>query len=128
MFDKAEKLNQGKAKTMNTTEMWVFVPDTGARVMVSNLGHLKVIGKKRRMGSRMCELHVDETKNLVCDYKTGVLGWYVFFDRENHFFGREELLRLFPESLLDVDRSRDEEARALKEKTWRDLQAKGVVR
>lgn len=112
---------------MKTIEVWIDVPETGARVQVSNLGHLRVVGKKRRMGSRVCELHVNEAKGLVCDYKSERLGWYVFFDRVNHFFAREELMRMFPESLADIDRSRDDDARALKEKTWRDLQAKGIV-
>lgn len=108
-------------------ECWVDVPQTGARVQVSNFAHLRVVGKKRCFVGKVLCLHVNELKNLICDYKSGELGWYVFFDRKNHFFPRDELMSLFPTSLVEIDHSVDQEAIKFKEKTWQDLKAKGVV-
>lgn len=112
---------------MKETECWVDVPGTGARVQVSNFAHLRVVGKKRLFGRKILSLHVNELKSLICDYKSGSLGWYVFFDRENHFFSRDELMSLFPASFIEIDHARDQEAIKLKEKTWQDLKAKGVI-
>ena len=108
---------------MKTVEMWIDVPDTGSRGMVSNLGHLKVMGKRKRTIKRSYVAYVNEMRPLVCDFKTSRLGWWVFFDGERHFFAREDLMLLFPKEVQDVDRSRDEEAVEIRERNFRDLNA-----
>ena len=105
-------------------ELWIDVPETGARVQASNRGRLRVVGKKTGRGRRVILCHVNEERRLVCDYKTGLLGWYVFFDGKNHFFERDALMRRFPPGVADVDRSHDEEARRKRDETFIDLEAK----
>ena len=104
-------------------ECWVDVPRTDARIQVSNRGRLRVLGKKQGRGRHVVRVHVNEERHAVCDYKTGTIGWYVFFDGEKHFFARDELARLFPESVRDVDSSHDDELRRMREETFRDLEA-----
>ena len=105
-------------------EVWIDVPETGTRVEVSNRGHLRVVGKKVGRGRHVVLSHVNEARDLVCDYKTERFGWYVFFDGRSHYLDREELLSLFPSSFLDVDRSHDEAARRKRNETFVDLDAK----
>jgi len=102
-------------------ECWVFVPGTDGRFAVSNRGRFMRIAKKRRFGRQTLRLAVNEIVPLVSDYMSGELGWYGFYDGENHFFAREDLVRAFPESLLNVDRSGDEAAVAKRKETYRDF-------
>jgi len=57
-------------------------------------------------------------RGLVCDYKSGRLGWWVYLDGEKRFFARDDLVAFFPERFLDVDTSRDEELRRIREETF----------
>ena len=107
-------------------ECWVDVPGTEARIQVSNRGRLRVLGKKQGRGRHVVRVHVNEERHAVCDYKTGRIGWYVFFDGVKHFFARDELAVLFPEAVRDVDRSHDEELRRMRDETFRDLEAERV--
>lgn len=102
-------------------ECWAFVPGTDGRFAVSNRGRFMRIAKKRRFGRQTLRLAVNEIVPLVSDYMSGELGWYGFYDGDNHFFGREGLMRVFPESLRDVDCSADEAAVAKRKETYRDF-------
>ena len=104
-------------------ECWTDVPGTDGRVLVSNRGNLRVMGRKRRFGNKVRMMFLNQRKGIVCDFKTKQFGWWVYYDGENHFFRREDLVSLFPARLRDVDRSRDEEAKALCEREFRDLEA-----
>ena len=99
-------------------ECWVDVPGTDGRFQVSNLGHLRMVGRKKRYLKWIVVEMSLKPKPLVCDYATGQLGWWLWFDMANHFMPREGLMRLFPEAILDVDRSADEEARTRKDATF----------
>lgn len=102
-------------------ECWMFVPGTDGRFAVSSRGRFMRIAKKRRLGRRTLRLAVNEIVPLVADYMSGELGWYGFYDGDNHFFGREELMRLIPVSLQDIDRSCDEAAVTRRNETYREF-------
>ena len=104
-------------------ECWIDVPGTEARIQVSNRGRLRVLGKKQGRGRHVVRVHVNEERHAVCDYKTGLIGWYVFFDGGKHFFARDDLVGLFPEAVRDVDLSGDGELRRIRDETFRDLEA-----
>ena len=79
----AKRQNERHRMKTEDDELWIDVPETGARVQASNRGRLRVVGKKTGRGRRVILCHVNEERRLVCDYKTGLLGWYVFFDGKN---------------------------------------------
>lgn len=99
-------------------ECWIDVPGTDGRFEASNRGRLRMIGKKVRHCRKTHVVLEIAVRGLVCDYKTGRLGWWVYFDGEKRFFARDELVALFPERFRDVDTSRDEELRRLREETF----------
>ena len=98
-------------------ECWTDVPGTDVRFQVSNLGHLRMLARKTmRRGAMTVEQKV-EVRPLVCDYKSGRLGWWIWYDGASHFLARDELMALFPETIRSPDLSRDEAARARREET-----------
>ena len=98
-------------------ECWADVPGTDVRFQVSNLGHLRMLARKTmRRGAMTVEQKV-EVRPLVCDYKSGRLGWWIWYDGASHFLARDELMALFPETIRSPDLSRDEAARARREET-----------
>lgn len=104
-------------------ECWVEVPGTDGRFAMSNRGRLKAVGRKRRI-SRVTVIEVvNEPKRLVCDYKTGRLGWWVFFDGGKLFLPRDELMSLFPPEFRNIDHSLDAEAEARRDETRLDSDA-----
>ena len=103
-------------------EFWIPVPDTERRFWVSNFGHLLKMARKKRRCSKLFLEFCDEPRPLVADYKSGVIGWYAFYDGENHFLPRDELMNLIPPNLRNVDTSRDDEALKLMKDTFRDLE------
>ena len=118
------KSAKGKTEMDNEKfECWIDVPETDGRIQFSNLGRLRVRGKKRRRCSKTEVMFVNELKPVVCDYKTSRLGWWVNFDMGKRFFPRDELAGLFPASVLDIDKSPDAAAREFRDKTFRDLEA-----
>ena len=104
-------------------ETWIEVPHTDGRAVMSNRGHLKVLGKKRRIGNHTVVEFVNEPRRVVCDFQTREFGWWLHLDMRRNFFSRDELVGLFPESLRDIDRSGDSEAIRVREEQWRDLAA-----
>ena len=104
-------------------ECWVEVPGTDGRFMVSHRGRLKAFGKKRRVSRKTFIEVVNEPRRLVCDYKTGRLGWWVFFDNARLFLPRDELMALFPPEFRDIDHSLDAEAEARRDETYLDPDA-----
>ena len=104
-------------------ECWVDVPGTDGRFAVSNRGRLKAVGRKRRICRVTVIEVVNELKRLVCDYKTGRFGWWVFFDSGKLFLPRDELIALFPPEYRDIDHSLDAEAAARRDETYRDPDA-----
>ena len=104
-------------------ECWVGVPGTEGRFAVSNLGRFRTMAKKERHNRRTLVVFVNEPKPLVCDYKTGLLGWWVYYDGAKHFFARDELMTLFPECCRSPDTSLDESARAKREETYMSPEA-----
>lgn len=103
-------------------ECWIDVPETDGRIQFSNLGRLRVRGKKRRRCGKTEVMFVNELKPVVCDYKTSRLGWWVNFDMGKRFFPRDELAALFPAAVRDIDTSRDNSAMEFREKTFRNLE------
>jgi len=101
-------------------ECWVDVPETDCRFQVSNRGHLRMLGRKQRRRSRTVVEMTVEPKQLVCDYKSGRLGWWIFIDNNKHFIARDAVMRLFPEGFIDLDVSLDAKAKALRDETYVD--------
>lgn len=104
----------------DTHEYWIFVPKTQRRYAVSNKGQLMKVARKRRYARKIILEGCLELVPIVSDYKSGALGWYAWFDGESHFFKRDELMELFPQQLLDIDRSMDEAAIAKREATFNE--------
>lgn len=77
------------------TEVWVEVPGTDGRYMVSNKGHLKQVAKRQRRGRQTVTVFTNKIIPIVSDYVSGRLGWYVNYDNEKHFFDCQSLLALF---------------------------------
>ena len=112
----------------NEFECWIDVPGTDMRFQVSNRGNLRVIAKRQIRGRRCVRVSVCELRRPVCDYKSGKIGWWLFFDGAKHFFTRDELVGNFPEEFRNVDRSKDEEMRKLRDETFRDLDAEWAMK
>lgn len=102
-------------------ECWVFVPGTDRRFAVSNLGRFMKVARKRRKASAMAMEAILETVPVVSDYKTRTLGWYAYYDNQNHFLARDGLMALFPKELVDVDTSQDKAALAKRNDTFREV-------
>lgn len=101
-------------------DCWVFVPGTEKRFAVSNLGHFMKVARKKRRGNKMVLEACLELMPVIADYKSGALGWYAWYDNDNHFFEREKLMFLFPKELVELDRSNDDDALRLREETLRE--------
>ena len=86
-------------------------------------GRLKAFGKKRRVSRKTFIEVVNEPRRLVCDYKTGRFGWWVFFDNAKLFLPRDELMALFPPEFRDIDHSLDAAAAARRDETYLDPDA-----
>ena len=108
----------------NRFECWIPVPDTDGRFWISNFGHFKKMARKKRYCNKPIVEFCNETRPVVADYKSGVLGWYAFFDGVNHFMPRDELMNLFPPEMCNLDTSQDDEAFKLMRETYRDLEQK----
>ena len=103
---------------MEKKECWFFVPETDNRFAISNFGRLMKVAKKRLVLRRTQVIAVFEILPLVASYKTGVLGWYVYYDNEKHFLARDELVKLIPDEVLKVDHSMDQAAIEKREATF----------
>ena len=104
-------------------ECWVDVPETKGILQVSNRGRLRRLARKTKRGRSIVVVFASEDVRLVCDYKTGLLGWWVYYDGAKHFFARDELMTLFPECCRNPDTSLDESARAKREETYMSPEA-----
>ena len=109
---------------MNTTkEVWLPVPNTGWRFEVSNHGHVMQLGRNGAFGRKAVFGAV--AKPLVCDYKTEVLGWHLWFDNEMHFFKLDDLMALFGDIPVEIDPAEMEAARERRRKTmWSEEKRK----
>ena len=112
------------------TEVWIFVPGTDDRYAISNLGHLKMLGRKRRCG-RLTRMYLEPAmRELKCFFEDGKFGWIVVLDNAKRYFYRDELMKLFDGYPTDVDTSRDAECRAAREAgydDWLKLQSEKSV-
>ena len=75
---------------------------------------------KKKLVVRKSELMaVFEILPLVSSYKTGALGWYVYYDNQKHFLERDEVVKLIPDEVLNVDHSMDQVAIEKREATFK---------
>lgn len=102
------------------TEVWIEVPETNGRYMVSNKGHLRQIARKERHGQQMLTIFTSIPKRLVSDFKTEALGWHVFIDGEKRFWERAELINEFEGIPVVIDATEDNEAIELRKRTFRN--------
>ena len=91
-------------------EVWVDVPETDGRFQISNKGHLRRIAKKKRLHNETMLVFEIAPVKMVADYKTGMFGWYVYFDNDKHFFERDKLMELFGSIPVALDQEEDREA------------------
>ena len=105
----------------NLNEYWCFVPESDGRYAISNRGRLLQIGRRERHGRQMISVLTNRIKDIVCDFKTRQLGWYVFFDGEKRFWPRDALMSLFGDFPTDVITDNDQAAIATRDELFRDL-------
>lgn len=94
------------------TEVWISVPDTYGRFEVSNLGHLRQLGRRSRSIDRLKMIFGCVFRQLLCDIETSRFGWYVRYDNERHFLDRDKLLALFEGIPVVLDPDEESAARA----------------
>ena len=92
------------------TEAWIDVPETDGRFQISNKGHLRRIAKKKRLHKETMLVFEIAPVKMVADYKTGMFGWYVYFDNDKHFFERDKLMELFGSIPVALDQEEEREA------------------
>lgn len=105
-------------------ECWAFIPGTNNRFAISNLGHFMKVAKKKRLMKMTLVVAAFEIEPVVCDYKSGLLGWYAWYDNQNHFFPRGELMSVFPPDIVSIDFSQDNEAIRKRELTIKPMPGK----
>jgi len=91
----------------NIIEVWIDVPETTGRYQISNHGRLKQVAVRQRRGSQEMLVCTNAVKEAVADYKTGRIGWYVYFDGEKRFLDRDRLLELFQGVPVSIDAEAD---------------------
>ncbi len=91
----------------NIIEVWIDVPETTGRYQISNQGRLKQVAVRQRRGSQEMLVCTNALKEAVADYKTGRIGWYVYFDGEKRFLDRDLLLELFQGVPVAIDKEAD---------------------
>lgn len=91
----------------NIIEVWIDVPETTGRYQISNQGRLKQVAVRQRRGSQEMLVCTNALKEAVADYKTGRIGWYVYFDGEKRFLDRDLLLELFQGIPVAIDAEAD---------------------
>ena len=91
----------------NIIEVWIDVPETTGRYQISNQGRLKQVAVRQRRGSQEMLVCTNALKEAVADYKTGRIGWYVYFDGEKRFLDRDLLLELFQGVPVAIDAEAD---------------------
>jgi len=91
----------------NIIEVWIDVPETTGRYQISNQGRLKQVAVRQRRGSQEMLVCTNALKEAVADYKTGRIGWYVYFDGEKRFLDRDRLLELFQGIPVSIDAEAD---------------------
>jgi len=91
----------------NIIEVWIDVPETTGRYQISNQGRLKQVAVRQRRGSQEMLVCTNAVKEAVADYKTGRIGWYVYFDGEKRFLDRDLLLELFQGVPISIDAEAD---------------------
>ena len=104
---------------MKYQEVWIDVPATAGRYQISNKGRLRQIAKKVRLGKTTRTLHTDTLIPLLLDYRTGELGWHVYFDGEKHFWPRDEMLKFFYTVPTEINPADEEQAKELYNSTYR---------
>ena len=92
------------------TEVWIDVPETDGRFQISNKGHLRRVGKKKRRRKKTIVIFEIAPVKMVADYKTGAFGWYVYFDNDKHFFERNKLMELFVSIPVALDPQEEKKA------------------
>jgi len=91
----------------NIIEVWIDVPETTGRYQISNHGRLKQVAVRQRRGSQEMLVCTNAVKEAIADYKTGRIGWYVYFDGEKRFLDRDLLLELFQGVPVSIDAEAD---------------------
>lgn len=91
----------------NIIEVWIDVPETTGRYQISNHGRLKQVAVRQRRGSQEMLVCTNAVKESVADYKTGRIGWYVYFDGEKRFLDRDRLLEFFQGVPVSIDAEAD---------------------
>lgn len=91
----------------NIIEVWIDVHETTGRYQISNHGRLKQVAVRQRRGSQEMLVCTNAVKEAVADYKTGRIGWYVYFDGEKRFLDRDLLLELFQGIPVAIDAEAD---------------------
>lgn len=91
----------------NIIEVWIDVPETTGRYQISNHGRLKQVAVRQRRGSQEMLVCTNAVKEAIADYKTGRIGWYVYFDGEKRFLDRDLLLELFQGVPVAIDKEAD---------------------
>ena len=110
---------------MKYQEVWIDVPATAGRDQISNKGRLGQIAKKVRLGRSRRTLHTNTLVPLLVDYRTGELGWHVYFDGEKDFWPRDEMLKFFYTVPTETNPADEEQAKELYNSTYRPELATG---
>ena len=108
-------------KMNDISEVWLEVPETAGRYMISNKGHLKQMGKRQRRGKHEVMVFSNKISPIVSGYISGKLGWYVYMDNQKHFFCRDILMSLFKGIPIELDKSEVLDAIKLRQETFRNL-------
>ena len=58
-------------------EVWLEVPETDGRYMISNKGHLKQVGKRQRRGKHEVMVFSNKIFPIIVDYVSGKPSGYV---------------------------------------------------
>ena len=67
----------------------------------------------------MLTVFTNQIKEVICDFKTSQMGWYVFLDGEKHFWARKALMELFGDIQTAVITENDQEAIERRNKLFR---------
>jgi hypothetical protein len=102
-------------------EVWLEVPETDGRYMISNKGHLKQVGKRQRRGKHEVMVFSNKIFPIIVDYVSGKPGWYVYIDKRKHFFRRNGLMTLFKGIPIELDESEIPGSIKPRQETFRDL-------
>ena len=104
---------------MKYQKVWTNVLATAGRYQIGNKGILRQIAKKVRLGRTTRTLHTNTLVPLLVDYRTGELGWHVYFDGEKDFWPRDEMLKFFYTVPTEINPADEEQAKELYNSTYR---------